>query len=68
MPYQMVDLYGQPIRRRMGFLAGWVRDELSDSETDAIGTRIVMPEEPDAEYHQEGEPPQCRSNEAKGKK
>jgi hypothetical protein len=56
----LVDVHGQPIRRRIGFLAMYVPNELSDSQTDAISTKTVMPEEPDRSEDEKGEPPQCR--------
>jgi hypothetical protein len=56
----ILDQYGHPLRRRIGFLLNYAVNDVSDSETDAIGSKIIFPDDPDPDECQEGEPPQCR--------
>ena len=46
----ILDQYGHPLRRRIGFLLNYAVNEVSDSdsETDAIGSVFVTPEPLDA--------------------
>lgn len=55
----IVDQYGNPIRRKVGFQLSYVNEE-EDGVTDAVGSRMITPGEWDTDEGQEEEPPQCR--------
>jgi hypothetical protein len=54
----ILDQYGNPMRRRIGFLLNYAVNEVSDSETDAIGSVTITPEPLDTGEGCEEEPPQ----------
>jgi len=58
----ILDQYGNPMRRRIGFLPSYTTNEVSDSDTDAIGSAFVTPEPLDTGEGCEEEPPQCHRN------
>jgi len=53
----ILDQYGNPLRRRIGFLPSYAVNEVSDSETDAIGSVTITPEPLDTGEGCEEEPP-----------